>query len=84
MYEVAGRDNACLAPGGIQSCDILTMDNDYFMIDAHIDDATRHRILNFEYIEFSKLLSRNRVGDDDQRLEIINKNGMTFLSPVAE
>ena len=61
------------------------MDNNYQMIDSHIDDSLRKKIVNFEFIDFSKLLVRNRtLREDDQRLEIVNRNGMTFLSPVSE
>ena len=63
---------------------ILAMDNDYQMIDSHVDKPMRRRILNFEYIDLSKLLTKNRIREDDQRLEIVNRNGMTFLSPVSD
>ena len=35
---------------------ILSIDNDYQMIDAHIDEGMRKCILNFEYVDLSKLL----------------------------
>ena len=74
MFEVTGKINVSL------------IDEDYQMIDAHIEDSLRRKILNFEYIDFSKLVIKNQsIRDDDQpRLEIINKNGMSFLSPVSD
>ena len=62
------------------------MDKDYQMIDAHIDDALKRKVLNFEYVNFSKLIVCNKPvkEDDHQRLEIINKNGMSFLSPISD
>ena len=63
---------------------ILDMDNDYQMIDAHVDETMRKHILNFDFIDLSKLLSKNKVREEDARLEIVNRNGMTFLSPVSE
>ena len=78
MYEVPGKSNIVL------SDNTLAMDNDYQMIDAHVDETMRKRILSFEFIDFLKLLAKNRTREEDQRLEIVNRNGMTFLSPVSE
>ena len=65
---------------------VNVIDQDYQMIDAHVEDPMRKRIEAFEYIDLSKLLVNHRTlkEDEGQRLEIINKNGMSFLSPVAE
>ena len=65
---------------------VAAMDKDYQMIDAHIDDALKRKVLNFEYVNFSKLMVCNKPvkEDDHQRLEIINKNGMSFLSPISD
>ena len=56
------------------------------MIDAHIDQALRKKITDFEFIDFSRLVSKNRFvqDDDNQRLEIVNKNGLSYLSPVSD
>ena len=61
------------------------IDQDYQMLDMHVDETIEKCIQAFEYVDFSKLVSRNKlVKDDDQRLEIVNHNGMTFLSPIAD
>ena len=75
MYEVPGRSN----PNSL-----LEIDNDYQMLSSHLDDSMRKKILTFEYIDFARLLPKNRVRDDDQRMEIVNRNGMTYLSPVSD
>ena len=62
----------------------LEMDLDYQMIDSHTDAQMCKHIQCFEYIDFSKLISWSRSGSEDQRLEIINHNGSTFLSPVSD
>ena len=73
MYEVSGKLNAS------------QIDEDYQMIDNHIDEVMRKRIQRYEFVELGKLLPRNRMGDEDhQRLEIVNRNGMSYLSPVSE
>ena len=66
---------------------IALIDQDYQMIDAHIDEALRKKILNNEYIDFSKLMVNSRSYRDEeggQRMEIVNRNGQTYLAPVGE
>ena len=60
------------------------MDLDYQMIDSHIDEQLKCKIQCFDYINFSKLLPRTRSREEDSRLELVTKNGLTFLSPVSE
>ena len=74
MFEVPGKYNTS------------QIDEDYQMIDSHLDDSLKHKIQAFEYVDFARLISKNKSLRDEegQRLEIVNKNGMSFLSPVAE
>ena len=75
MYEVPGRS----------SISVSKIDEDYQMVDAHVDEAMRCRIQSFEYVEFGKLLPKSKgLHEDDNRMEIITKNGFTYLSPVSE
>ena len=86
VYEITGRGKT--NPDSVTNNkvnEIALMDNNYQMLDNHVDDILRCKILSFEYIDFSKLLVKNRnVRADEQRLEIVSRNGMTFLSPVSE
>ena len=78
MYEVPGR------PVNFSTGDSMAlMDQDYQMIDAHVDEQMKKRIQCFEYVDFSKLIVKGR-SSEEQRLELVSKNGMTFLSPVAD
>ena len=66
---------------------ISVIDQDYQMIDGHVEESIRKKIINFEYVNFSKLLPTHRSARDDdagQRLEIVNRDGQSFLSPVSE
>ena len=54
MYNIPGRDSAS------SYLDVNRIDQDYHMIDSHIDESVKRRIQAFEYIDFSKLISRNR------------------------
>ena len=62
----------------------IQMDEDYHMIDAHIDEVLRRKIWCFEYVDFSKLISKNKLYNEDQRLEIVSHNGATYLSPAND
>ena len=51
----------------------------------HLDNAMKERIINGDYIDFGKLLPKDRVlAEEDERLELIIKQGRTFWSPVSE
>ena len=53
---------------------------------SHVDDATIKQIVNHEFVDFGKLLPCDhlRVEDEnDQRIELVNRNGMTYWSPVS-
>ena len=90
MYGVAGNDNNFCdyeVDERVNTLSVVAMDQDYQMIDAHLDEVLKRKILNFEYVEFNKLLAKHRTLKEDegyQRLEIVNRNGQSFLSPVSE
>ena len=76
MYKVPGKEKAITS----------MIDKDYQMIDTHIDESLHSRILTFKYTDFSKLISKSRYvrEDDQQRMEIVNKNGLSYLSPISD
>ena len=76
MYEVEGK-----------AISVAKMDEDYQMIDAHKEPSLKAKIQNFEYIDLSKLITRNRSGgvrEEESHFEFIHKNGQTFLSLLSE
>ena len=80
MYEITGKDYSNVKPSSIAE-----MDNNYQMIDAHLEESVRKKIENFEYVDLAKLLSKNKSSKEgEQRLEIVTKNGMTYLAPVSD
>ena len=60
--------------------DVNQIDQDYQMIDSHIDKTIKKKIQSYEYIDFSKLVSQSKMfkEEESQRLEIINRNGISF------
>ena len=62
------------------------MDEEYKMVAAHIDRKTRQQIINHEYLGFSRLLPRSRLGmmDEDQSmLQLVNRGGVAGLVSVS-
>ena len=66
------------------------VDEQYSTIDAHVDDVTCRKIENSEYVDFARLLPRNgrsgpgiEMNDEDQLMEMINRNGRTFWVNAA-
>ena len=73
MFQLPGKLN------------ISQIDEDYLMIDTHLDDNLKKKIQSYEFVDFGKLIAKNRnYQDEHQRLEIVNKNGMSFLSSVSD
>ena len=83
MYEVAGELNKF--EGLNLNKHSMLMDEDYQMIDAHLDETLKKKIWNFEYIDLSRLLNKSRnVGEETQHLGIINRGGVSYLTPVVD
>ena len=56
------------------------MDKDYLVVGGHIDESMETKIVNGEYVDFGKLLPRDKIiVEEDNRLELVIKNGKTFL-----
>ena len=52
----------------------------YMMVGAHLEKSIQIKILNHEYVDFARLVTKDRVSkEDDHRMELINKGGTCFL-----
>ena len=61
------------------------VDQNYFMVAGHVDDTTHCKIIQGEYVDFARLLPRDRVGMvEDNRMELINHNGQAFYVPATD
>ena len=79
LFEVPGKMDL----NTTQPISIASIDEDYQMIDSHIDEATQHKIVAFEYVDFCKLIPKNKtLRDDEQCMEMVSRNGMTYFAPV--
>ena len=92
MIHEAEVNRACLTvtPGEINMS--LTnflhsafVDEEYLVIGSHVDETLCSKIINHEYVDFAQILPRDRVSqEEDQRMELINRNGMTYWTPVVD
>ena len=61
------------------------VDEGYMVVGSHIDEVTFRKIERGEYVDFGKLIPRDKVlMEDDGRMEMIVKGGKTYWSPVSE
>ena len=64
---------------------VAQMDEDYLVIGGHIDETMQGKIIRGEYIDFGKLLPRDKIiVEEDGKMELVIKNGRTFWVPVSE
>ena len=60
-------------------------DESYLLVASHLDSGTLAKIIQGDYVDFVKLIPRDRVlQEDESRLEMIIKGGKTFWVPVSE
>ena len=91
QQNVAGNlllNNACdgemVLFGPNQFMRTAIMDEDYLIVAAHVDENLERRIRNGEYIDFVRLIPRDRVQmQQDNRIELVNRNGHLSCISVA-
>ena len=74
--EDPGMPNLLNIGGGVS-------DDDFFHLTCHIDPNLIHKIEKGEFVEFEKLLPKDKIGkSEDNRLEWVQRDGGTFLVPA--
>ena len=49
------------------------LDEDYLLVRNYVDEATRVKIRNEEYVDFSKLMPQDKIqAEEDMRMEMVN------------
>ena len=55
------------------------------MIGGHVESSLQENIINFEYVDFSKLIPRDRIAKfEDNRFKLVMKGGATFFAPISD
>ena len=61
------------------------VDEEYMLITAHVDEGTKRRIISHKYVDFSRLLARDRIlMEEDHRMEMVSREGRTYFVPVQD
>ena len=61
----------------------MLVDEEYLLVGSHIDSLVMEKIGAGEYIDFKKLIPRDRGDDDDEdKIEIQNRGGRPIFAPV--
>ena len=62
------------------------VDECYISVGGNIDQGLREKICRGEYVDFARLLLRNKLGNNpsEQKVELINKGGQTFFVPAND
>ena len=77
MFAATGKDrsNFFLSPSAV-------IDEGYVVVGAHLDETMVGKIKRGEYVDFGKLLPRDRIIDEG-RMEMFVRNGKTFWMPAS-
>ena len=63
----------------------VQIDESFLMVAAHLEQNVLDKIIQGEYVDFSKLIAKDRVLlEEDNRMQIINKGGETFWVPASQ
>ena len=86
VFPAAGKISSVLKDkcSSMQFNHTAMMDKDYITVGSHVDEATILKIKNSEYVDFGKLIPKDRVlAVDENKLELVIKGGQTFYVPVS-
>ena len=65
--------------------DVTLIDQDYVVVSGHVDPALQEKIVSGQYVDFGKLLPKDRVSAlDDSRMELVVRNGKAFWVPISD
>ena len=59
------------------------VDKHYMVVGAHIEQSLRDKIKHGEYVDFTQLLPRDCILHDENRLELVNRDGHTDHNGVV-
>ena len=69
----------------------LDDDDEFFHVTCHIESGLRTKIARGEFIDFEKLLPKDKGGGggniasaDESKVELVSKDGHTYFKPVKE
>ena len=80
--EQDSQNNTMPSGGMLHS---VMVDESYSMVASHVDPLIRARILEGEYVDFAKLLPKDKINwHDDNQMEMMFKEGRTYFVPASD
>ena len=91
VYNLPGNDSPP-EQGGLYSLNnqvnirrmSTEVDQNYSAISSYLDDMTRDKIRKGEFVDFERLLPRERSHVNENKMELIFKGGQTYFVPAAD
>ena len=63
----------------------MLVDEEYMMVGSHLEESIRDKIITGKYIDFAKLIPRDRIQDvEDGTMKMIVRNGQTLYIPYRD
>ena len=59
------------------------VDEGYIVVGAHLEEGMIAKIVKGEYVDFGKLLPKDRMIEEEGRMEMYVKNGRTYWAPAS-
>ena len=89
IYDVPGRQHEINLRNDISPQTPIVhsalLDEDYLLVVNYVDETTRNKIGNGEYVDFAKLMPCDWINaEEDNRMEIVNHGGMSYWVPIAD
>ena len=83
MYNTPGNDKVT-SPMNQLLTPLVVVDEGYFVVGNHLDETMIGKIGRGEYVDFRKLLSKDKVmAKEDCRFEMMIKKGGTYWVPAS-
>ena len=79
VYNIQGKDLNITYHSAL-------LDEDYLLVGNYVNQGTRAKIANGEYVDFFKLMLRDKIGvdEDPQHMEMVNKGGLSYWMPLSD
>ena len=63
----------------------VIVDEEYSAIASHVEESLRYRIMTGEYIDFVRLLPKDKIiAEEEQRMEMVNRGGLSYWVPIND
>ena len=85
IYDVPGRLQGMMGVSEEQFAHSVFVDADCMMVGSHLEEITRRKIEACQFVDFGKLLPRDRVeAAEDHRMILVNHEGEQYYEPYSD